>query len=234
MTIISTKYYAVKKGRKTGVFNSWRECEQQVSGFSGAKYKSFKTLADAKIWLSEGETSNFVPAKKNTAKNESSSLKSAPIKLWTDGGSRNHGNKKGQHVMKNDPAAWAFCVIKDGKKYTASDGEYGSTNNRMEVMALVKALKFLGRQGWQNEQIVATLDSKYVLDAITKKWISGWQRRGWRTSAETPVANKELWQEVSTLLPYFSHLDFQWTKGHAKNAGNILVDQLLNNTMDTM
>ena len=143
MNVISAKYYAVKKGRKTGIFNSWAECEQQVKGFAGAKYKSFKTPAEAKDWLNDRASLT----KNTVSKNNQASVKAGTITLWTDGGSRNHGNKKGQHVKESDPAAWAFCVIKDGKKYTASEGEYGSTNNRMEVMALVKVLKFLGRQG---------------------------------------------------------------------------------------
>lgn len=234
MNVISAKYYAVKKGRKTGIFNSWAECEQQVKGFAGAKYESFKTPAEAKDWMNDQKSTRASLTKNAVSKSNQVFVKAATITLWTDGGSRNHGNKKGQHVKESDPAAWAFCVIKDGKKYTASEGEYGSTNNRMEVMALVKALKFLGRQGWQNEVIIATLDSKYVLDAITRKWIDGWQRRGWKTGSNTEVANKELWQEIKKLLPYFTHLAFQWTKGHAKNAGNILVDQLLNDTMDKM
>ncbi|MBN7274709.1 RNase HI [Ligilactobacillus pobuzihii] len=232
LKVISTKFYAVAKGKKTGIFTSWPECQRQVSGYAGAKYKSFKTQAEALQWLQDGGKTS--PKKTQAPKKEVAKINPHAIKLWTDGGSRNHGNKKGQHVKQDDRAAWAFCAVKDGKKYTATNGEYGSTNNKMEIMALLKALKFIGRQGWQNEQIVATLDSKYVLDAITKHWITGWKKRGWKTASQTPVANKELWQEISKLLPYFTHLEFQWTKGHAKNAGNILVDQLLNDTMDKM
>lgn len=224
---MASKYYAVRRGKKTGIFTSWPECQRQVSGYPGAEFKSFKTQTEANEWLNNKTT----PAKKQPQPQAASS---ATIQMWTDGGTRNHGNKKGQHVLSSDPAAWAFCVIKDGKKYTASAGEFGSTNNRMEVMALVKALKFIGRQGWQAEEISATLDSKYVLDAINKHWLAGWKRRGWKTAGGTPVANQELWQQIETLLPLFPHLKLNWTKGHAKNAGNVLVDQLLNETMDQM
>lgn len=232
MESISTKYYAVKKGHQTGLFETWTECERQVKGYPGAQFKSFKTKEEAERWLNTNhQTSGQKKTKKAALTTKNSTAK---IQIWTDGGSRNHGNKKGQHVKKADPAAWAFCVVKAGKKYTSSAGEYGSTNNRMEVMALVKALKFIGRQGWQNEEIRATLDSKYVLDAITKNWLVGWKKRNWQTAGGTQVANQELWQEIDQLLPYFTQLKFEWTKGHAKNSGNILVDQLLNDTMDKM
>ncbi|WP_174713982.1 ribonuclease H family protein [Ligilactobacillus salitolerans] len=229
---MAAKYYAVLKGRKKGMFSSWAECEKQVKGYPGAKFKSFTNKAEADDWLANAGQEKL--SHTQSKRKKVPLTKTAGIQFWTDGGSRNHGNKKGQHVKKNDPAAWAFCVVKDGKKYTASGGEYGSTNNRMEVMALVKALKFLGRQGWQDEEILAILDSKYVLDAITKNWLTGWKKRGWVTAGGKPVANQELWQEMTNLLPYFSKLDFQWTKGHARNAGNILVDKLLNETMDQM
>ncbi len=230
MKVISAKYYAVLVGRKTGIFYTWSECQQQVKGYPGAKFKSFSNRAEANDWL-HGFSKTRI--RKGTLKSETH-VSSASIHFWTDGGSRNHGNKKGEHVKPTDPAAWAFCVIKDGKKYTASGGEYGSTNNRMEVMGLVKTLKFLGRQGWQKQQILGTLDSRYVLDAINKNWVKSWQKRNWKTVNGHDVANQELWREMAKLLPYFNHLKFEWTKGHAENEGNILVDKLLNETMNKM
>lgn len=154
--------------------------------------------------------------------------------LWTDGGSRNHGNKLGQHVKKNDKAAWAFLIKMNTDQVARSGGELGATNNRMEVMALLCALKYLIEHNLQNKSILAILDSRYVLDAIQKGWVFGWKRRGWKTSSGTEVANKELWMQMTTLLPRFECLAFQWTKGHQKNEGNIFVDRLLNETMDKM
>ena len=61
-----------------------------------------------------------------------------------------------------------------------------------------------------------------------------WVRRGWKTSGGKPVANQELWAEVSVLLPKFKQLRFKWTKGHANSHGNVTVDQLLNSTMDNL
>ena len=216
------KFYAVKKGRKTGIFTTWAECQKQVSGFPKAEFKSFISKQEADSWLKEIKSSN------------ENRRKSYSVIVYTDGGSRNHGNKKGEHVKKNDKAAWAYLIKYQGSIISDTDGEYGSTNNRMEIMALKKALLDLKQRELQNEKILVVLDSKYVLDAITKRWLQLWEKNGWKTSAGTGVKNKELWMEISRLLPEFSNLDYQWTKGHANDEGNNLVDELLNKTMDQM
>lgn len=216
------KFYAVKKGRKTGIFTTWAECQKQVSGFPKAEFKSFISKQEADNWLKEIKSSN------------ENRRKSYSVIVYTDGGSRNHGNKKGEHVKKNDKAAWAYLIKYQGSIISDTDGEYGSTNNRMEIMALKKALLDLKQRELQNEKILVVLDSKYVLDAITKQWLQSWEKNGWKTSAGTSVKNKELWMEISRLLPEFPNLDYQWTKGHANDEGNNLVDELLNKTMDQM
>ncbi|MYZ70865.1 RNase HI [Lactobacillus salivarius] len=216
------KFYAVKKGRKTGIFTTWAECQKQVSGFPKAEFKSFISKQEADDWLKEIKSSN------------ENRRKSYSVIVYTDGGSRNHGNKKGEHVKKNDKAAWAYLIKYQGSIISDTDGEYGSTNNRMEIMALKKALLDLKQRELQNEKILVVLDSKYVLDAITKRWLQSWEKNGWKTSAGTGVKNKELWMEISRLLPKFPNLDYQWTKGHANDEGNNLVDELLNKTMDQM
>ena len=104
----------------------------------------------------------------------------------------------------------------------------------MEVMGLLKCLQRLLELNLQNEPIEGILDSQYVLNAINKGWLYGWIRRGWKTSGGKPVANQELWAEVSVLLPKFKQLRFKWTKGHANSHGNVTVDQLLNSTMDNL
>ncbi|MGI1828075.1 ribonuclease H family protein [Ligilactobacillus salivarius] len=216
------KFYAVKKGRKTGIFTTWAECQKQVSGFPKAEFKSFISKQEADNWLKEIKSSN------------ENRRKSYSVIVYTDGGSRNHGNKKGEHVKKNDKAAWAYLIKYQGSIISDTDGEYGSTNNRMEIMALKKALLDLKQRELQNEKILVVLDSKYVLDAITKRWLQLWEKNGWKTSAGTGVKNKELWMEISRLLLEFPNLDYQWTKGHANDEGNNLVDELLNKTMDQM
>lgn len=226
------KFYAVRKGRKTGIYSTWSECEAQVKGFPQAEYKSFRQRADAESYLQGNEVSNL--KKKSPSSAVQSGWKDPDILLFTDGGSRNHGNHAGDHVHADDKAAWAFLIRRDGHNVRGTGGEYGATNNRMELMALKNALKVLGQRGWNHEKINATLDSRYVLQAIQKKWLQSWKRNGWRKSSGEPVANQELWQEIDRLLPYFPQIKFIWTKGHADNKGNVIVDQMLNAKMDQM
>lgn len=224
------KYYAVKKGRQTGIFTSWDVTEKQVKGYPAAKFKSFKTQAEAKQYLS-GQSQLAAEKRPVAAK---SGIADAEIVLYTDGGSRNHGNVKGGHVKANDKAAWAYLIVNHGKRIANSGGEWGATNNRMEIMAFYQALNYLNAQGLQDDPITAVLDSKYVLNAVTKGWLKGWQRRGWTKSGGGKLENKELWQQVADKLRHFSHITFHWTKGHADNEGNVYVDELLNRTMDQM
>ena len=226
------KFYAVRKGRKPGIYSTWSECEAQVKGFPQAEYKSFRQRADAESYLQGNEVSN--PQKKASSSAVQSGWKDPDILLFTDGGSRNHGNHAGDHVHADDKAAWAFLIRRDGHNVRGTGGEYGATNNRMELMALKNALKVLGQRGWNHEKINATLDSRYVLQAIQKKWLQSWKRNGWRKASGEPVANQELWQEIDRLLPYFPQIKFIWTKGHADNKGNVIVDQMLNAKMDQM
>nr|WP_211089402.1 ribonuclease H family protein [Secundilactobacillus angelensis] len=213
------KYYAVRKGQHPGIYTSWPEAQKEVSGFSGAEFKGFNSEAEAKQFM--GET---------TAEHLNND---GMIIGYTDGGTRNSGNVKGGHVKASDPAAWAYRLELPGKVLSDSHGEWGATNNRMEIMAFIKALEALIDANQQKADITLVLDSKYVLDAINKDWLKGWQRRGWRRSGGE-LMNAELWQQVSQLLPKFPKLSLVWTKGHADNQGNIFVDSLLNKTMDAM
>jgi len=158
---------------------------------------------------------------------------SATITVYTDGGSRNTGNVAGGHVKDADKAAWAYRIELPDAIETGSAGEFGATNNRMEIMAFRNALQKLVDLGQTAESILFVLDSQYVLNAVNKGWLAGWKRRGWKRSAG-PLVNAELWQDVDRLLPQFSNLNYRWTKGHATNQGNVFVDHLLNETMDGM
>ena len=229
---MARKFYAVARGRKPGIYLTWSECQAMVSGFPKASYKSFSSRAAAEAWLNGASPEGPTPSKKKPAV---PAKRPGEVFVYTDGGSRNHGNVKGQHVKADDKAAWAYLIIlPDGQHVSDTGGEYGSTNNRMEIMALVAALTRLLELGQKDAPITLVLDSRYVLNAIEKGWLQSWQRRGWRKSDGTPVLNQPLWEIVSQILPQFTHLQWSWTKGHANNGGNVFVDQLLNKTMDQM
>ncbi len=237
---LAQKYYAVRKGRQPGIYRTWPETQKQVSGFSGAQYKSFASATEAKAFMQGTAGSEKPVPTKGRRQPATRSQPAQPsnqlpvtITVYTDGGSRNTGNVAGGHVKTADKAAWAYRIELPDRVVTGSDGEFGATNNRMEIMAFLNALKRLESLGETATGIRFVLDSQYVLNAVTKGWLAGWKRRGWKRSAG-PLVNAELWQAVDRLLPQFTGLTFAWTKGHATNQGNVFVDHLLNQTMDQM
>ena len=111
---------------------------------------------------------------------------------------------------------------------TLHGGEADSTNNRMEMTAVIKALTALkGRQ-----QVTLYTDSKYVLDGINK-WIDGWKKRGWKTAAKKPVKNQDLWEALDAAREQHD-IDWKWVKGHAGIAGNEQADELANLGIDEL
>ncbi|MFD1417707.1 ribonuclease H family protein [Companilactobacillus keshanensis] len=222
------KYYAVRRGKKTGIYRTWAECKAQVDGFTGARYKSFPTEAEAKEFIN-GKDDFKKAVSKKTVK-----MEDFEVVVYTDGGSRNHGNVKGGHVRTDDKAAWAYHISVDNETFEGTDGEFGATNNRMEIMALIESIKRLNKLSMNDRKIVFVLDSQYVLNTINKGWLNGWKRRGFKKADGTAPINVELWRELDRLLPTVTDKTFEWTKGHANNVGNNRVDELLNQTMDQM
>ncbi|GAY73547.1 ribonuclease H family protein [Lentilactobacillus kosonis] len=169
MEVRIIKFYAVKQGRNPGIYKTWPEAQKQISKFPGAIFKSFPTKAEAE---------DFINGKSGFGNLTESAPKTDEIIVYTDGGSRNHGNVAGGHVKQSDPAAWAFLIIKDGQKIPGTGGEFGATNNRMEIMGLRNALQYLLDNNLNHERVHIIADSKYVIDAITKGWLAGWRKRG--------------------------------------------------------
>ncbi len=101
-------------------------------------------------------------------------------------------------------------------------GEANTTNNRMELRAVIEALASLTREC----QVVVYTDSSYVQKGISE-WIHGWKRNGWRTSDKKPVKNEDLWRQLDALVAQHQ-LEFRWVKGHAGNEGNERADVLAN------
>ena len=122
------------------------------------------------------------------------------------------------------PGGWGAVLSSGGLEKEIFGGELGTTNNRMEMMAVIEALAALKRPC----QVVLYLDSEYVRKGITE-WIHGWKARGWRTAAKAPVKNVDLWQRLDALLVSSGHrIDWRWVKGHAGNPGNERADGLAN------
>lgn len=227
------KYYAVRKGKKPGIYLTWPECKKQVDGFANARYKSFTSRAEAEKFLTGADSYNN---KKSSPKKvtKASNIDDFDVVIYTDGGSRNHGNVKGGHVRTDDKAAWAYHISNNGQTYEGTAGEFGATNNRMEIMALIQSIIRLNDLKINQQNAIFVLDSQYVLNAITKNWLNGWKRRGFKKADGSALANVELWKQLDQLLPTVPKKTFEWTKGHATNVGNNRVDELLNETMDKM
>ena len=131
--------------------------------------------------------------------------------LWADGAcSGNPG-----------PGGWGIVVQGPDGEETDSCGFRNTTNNRMELRGAVAALQRVP----VGEQAVMHTDSRYVVDAITKKWVDGWRRRGWRKADGGEVKNVDLWEELSAAMQG-KRIRFEWVEGHAGNHHNERCDKL--------
>ena len=132
------------------------------------------------------------------------------VEIYTDGACR--GNP--------GPGGWGALLRMGEKERELSGGEALTTNNRMELMAAIKALEALKRPC----RVQLHTDSQYVRDGITK-WIHGWRRNGWKTANKKPVKNAELWQELlNAAAPH--RVEWHWVKGHSGHPENDRVDAL--------
>ncbi len=144
-----------------------------------------------------------------------------PIVIYTDGGcSGNPG-----------PGGWAF-VLNDGSvRRERSGGSPATTNNRMELTAVIEALKTVQSELKDaGRPIELYTDSQYVKNGISA-WIHNWERNGWQTSNKKPVKNKEYWQKLKALTDKLS-VEWHWVKGHSGNELNERCDQMVRQEMD--
>ncbi|OYY89761.1 MAG: ribonuclease HI [Sphingomonas sp. 28-66-16] len=134
----------------------------------------------------------------------------AKVEIFTDGACK--GNP--------GPGGWGAVLRMGDKEREIAGGEPLTTNNRMEMMAVVEALNALKRPC----AVTLYTDSRYVMDGLTK-WIKGWQRNGWRTADKKPVKNADLWQALlAAAKPH--RIEWQWVKGHAGHPENERADAL--------
>jgi ribonuclease HI len=137
-----------------------------------------------------------------------------PVIIYTDGACK--GNP--------GPGGWGVLLKSGATEKELYGGELGTTNNRMELMAVIQALRALKRPC----AVTLYLDSQYVLKGITE-WLPGWKAKGWRTAGKQPVKNVELWQQLDELVHQGGHeIDWRWVRGHNGDAGNERADALAN------
>ena len=119
------------------------------------------------------------------------------------------------------PGGWGAILEFNGKEKELSGGEPQTTNNRMELTAVIEALKALKEPC----QVELYSDSKYFIDAVDKGWVYGWKKKGWIKSDKKPALNVDLWEEILSLL-HIHDVHLHWVKGHAENEKNNRCDEL--------
>lgn len=119
------------------------------------------------------------------------------------------------------PGGWGAILRYNGVEKEMSGGEAQTTNNRMEMCAVLYALQALKEPC----EVILTSDSKYVIDSITKGWVYSWQKKGWKKSDGKPALNVDLWEQILPLLKKHK-VTFNWIKGHAGHAENERCDAM--------
>ena len=140
------------------------------------------------------------------------------VQIFTDGACR--GNP--------GPGGWGSLLRFNSVEKKLSGAEMETTNNRMELTAVIEALSALTRPC----DVALTTDSKYVKDGITQ-WIDNWKKRGWKTANKQPVKNIDLWQKLDELAQRHT-VSWHWVKGHSGHEENELADKLANEAIDKM
>jgi ribonuclease HI len=140
------------------------------------------------------------------------------IEIWTDGACR--GNP--------GPGGWGALLLSGTHSRELYGGAFDTTNNRMELTAVIEALAALKRPS----RIVVHTDSQYVRLGITE-WLAQWERRGWKTAGRKPVKNLDLWQRLAELAARHQ-VEWRWVPGHAGVEGNERADALANRGVDEL
>ena len=209
---MAKKFYAVKRGRKTGLYTVWAECAAQVKGFQGAVYKGFMTEDEARAWLGGADARTEQP--RAAAEMAEPPAPDADYIIHTDGSClRNPGGAGG----------WAAVIetAATGAVEEKSGGDPETTNNRMELTAALMALSAVP----EGARVALYTDSQYLKNAFTKFWLPAWKKRGWKKADGEPVLNQDLWVQLDAAFAA-RQVQFHWVKGHAGNPRNERCDVL--------
>ena len=140
------------------------------------------------------------------------------VEIFTDGGCRGNPGVGG----------WGALLRYGETEKELWGGEQETTNNRMELTAVIRALEVINR----STPLRITTDSTYVKNGITE-WIHNWKRNGWKTAAKKPVKNVDLWQQLDLLVQQHQ-VEWAWVKGHSGHRENEIADELANRGMDVV
>jgi ribonuclease HI len=206
------KFYAVAKGKKPGIYTNWPEAKSQIERFAGALYKGFATYKEAEEWLRKPALRPSSPVQGTASTRTYDMHDKNRVTIYTDGGSS--GNP--------GPGGYGAVQIYNGTIKELTGGFRFTTNNRMELMGVIVALRELE---YRDLPVTVYTDSSYVVNGITKGWAKKWRSNNWIKSDKQPALNPDLWGE---LLDLAAELDvtFVWVRGHAGNTLNERCDEL--------
>ncbi len=209
------KFYAVARGHVPGIYTEWfgeKGAEAQVRGVAGARFKGFYTLHEAKQWM-EAPDRDAASPKRSVKKAPAPpvSAREGDIIIYTDGGcSCNPG-----------PGGYGAVILDGGNRKELSGGFCRTTNNRMELFACIAGLQSIKTPS----RVTLYSDSKYVVDAVNKKWAIKWRSKNWVKWDGKPALNADLWARLLDLIDTHE-VQFIWVKGHAGNTENERCDYL--------
>jgi ribonuclease HI len=231
------KFYAIYKGRKTGVYDEWFGAhggEAQIKGFPDAVYKGFSSRGEAEAWLEEMSAKTegkrqqeLFPLVEKTIPSVKSPRRSKPV---TEGFAHHRtAQKAGVVIIYSDggcsrnpgPGGYGVVVLEGKSRRELSGGFARTTNNRMELIACIIGLEALERKA----PVIVYSDSQYVVNGIEKGWARRWKENDWMRNKNEIAENSDLWSRLLDLCE--KHIvRFSWVKGHDGNPENERCDAL--------
>ncbi|MDO9529308.1 MAG: ribonuclease HI [Syntrophales bacterium] len=208
------KYYAVARGRNPGIYTAWfgpDGAEEQIRGYAGARYKGFASLPEAQKWLQNPIYVRSPSGGKDSDTALDMDVPPGTIVIYTDGGCR--GNP--------GPGGYGAVIIDGGKRIELAQGFCLTTNNRMELMACIAALKALKVPA----DVVLYSDSRYVVNGISRGWARKWSANNWMRTKKDAAENADLWAQLLDLCDSL-RVQFVWVRGHAGHLENEYCDEL--------
>ncbi|CAD5217358.1 unnamed protein product [Bursaphelenchus xylophilus] len=231
-------FYAVAKGRRVGIYETWKECKAQTDGFQGPRFKKFNTKAEAQSFIDENKGTGGV--RRNVGGQEPGPSRKRPNLEPGNGASSVVKKAKGLGPHPDAPTVWTDGACRgNGKKHARAgwgvywdDGHRDNrcgplegpeqTNNRAEYTAVIEAIKTAKERGLRKLNL--NTDSNLLVRSMTE-WMPKWRKNGWKTGTGGAVKNKDLLLKINELC---SQVDvrFQHVDGHAGIHGNEMADQL--------
>ena len=231
---MAKKFYVVWQGRETGIFSDWDTCKLHIDKFAGAKYKSFKTRAEAETAFAGGSKAALGKPKPAARRSSGKGLKTysaaetaaLPVqtKIFTDGGCEPNPGK----------AASGVAVYREGDLAELWYGLYTpkGTNNTAELNALHQALLMAEREIGKKTTVAIFCDSKYSIQCVTQ-WAVNWEKKGWKKPGGE-IKNLELIQEMFALyMRLKGSVKVLHVNGHVGVEGNELADRMSIHGIDT-